>query len=103
MIWFELLAALLGALVGSTELVSRYKDAPLEALVTGPATFYVLMNAAVSALALWLAIEFHWWITCLEVRPAPSAAMTWPSGSNRPSSPGSARWRFFVPRFSTCG
>ena len=51
-----LVAALLGALVGGTELVSRYRDAPQSALLSRPAWLYVFLNASASALALWLAM-----------------------------------------------
>ncbi len=44
--------ALLGGLVGASEIVSRYKDAPETALKTLPAIFYVAINAMASILAL---------------------------------------------------
>lgn len=55
-----LVAALLGALVGGTELVSRYRDAPQSALFSRPAWLYILLNVAASALALWLARVYGW-------------------------------------------
>src|SRR5437016_2154757 len=38
-------AFFLGALVGATELVARYADAPAKALYTNAGVFYVLVNA----------------------------------------------------------
>jgi hypothetical protein len=55
-----LVAALLGALVGGTELVSRYRDAPQSALLSRPAWLYVFLNVAASMLALWLARVYGW-------------------------------------------
>ncbi len=44
--------AALGAIVGISELVSRYRDAPASALRSLPAVFYVALNAAASIAAL---------------------------------------------------
>ena len=44
-----LLVALFGALVGASELINRYKDAPFPALQSKPAIFYILLNAAAAA------------------------------------------------------
>jgi hypothetical protein len=55
-----LVAALLGAVVGGTELISRYRDAPESALVSRPAALYVFLNVAASALALWLVRVYGW-------------------------------------------
>lgn len=49
------LVALLGALVGVGELVSRYRDAPGRALWTLPALIYVALNAVAGLVALALA------------------------------------------------
>jgi hypothetical protein len=51
---------LLGILVGLAELVSRYRDAPQEALYSRPALLYLLLNAAASVLALALIHGFGW-------------------------------------------
>lgn len=52
-VWIDWAAvALIGGLVGTSELVSRYKDAPATALRSWPAILYILINAAASALAL---------------------------------------------------
>ena len=50
----------LGALVGSGELVSRYRDAPAGALSTRPALFYILINIAASIVALFVIHVFKW-------------------------------------------
>jgi hypothetical protein len=55
-----LVAALLGALVGGTELVSRYRDAPQSALSSRPAWLYISLNMAASAMALGLARVYGW-------------------------------------------
>jgi hypothetical protein len=45
--WLDWAAvAALGAIVGASELVSRYRDAPEAALRTWPAVCYVAINAA---------------------------------------------------------
>ncbi|MEK7404306.1 MAG: hypothetical protein AAB225_04290 [Acidobacteriota bacterium] len=56
--WLAVVA--FGALVGTGELVGRYRDAPLNALRTFPAILYVLLNAAASAGALALIHTFGW-------------------------------------------
>lgn len=50
---------LFGALVGGAELISRYKDNPMRALLTAPGFFYVFLNAAGAAAALYLIVIFH--------------------------------------------
>lgn len=52
--------ALLGALVGGGELVSRYRDAPKAALYTRPALVYVALNIAASVLALAMIRGYGW-------------------------------------------
>lgn len=49
---------LLGAVVGMTELLARYKDAPLRALLTIPGLFYITVNSLAGPLALYLIGEF---------------------------------------------
>jgi len=62
--WFDvrpfLLAVLLGILVGASELVSRYRDAPSLALRTLPALLYVGLNGCASLIALLLVVQFKW-------------------------------------------
>src|SRR5215207_8032182 len=47
--WFVLLAAALGVAVGASELVSRYRDEPVQALLSPSAFAYLSLNAVVSA------------------------------------------------------
>jgi hypothetical protein len=54
------LVCLLGVFVGITEIISRYKDDPFRALGNWAAIVYLLINAAASALALWLILVFDW-------------------------------------------
>lgn len=53
-----IIVALLGALVGIGELVSRYRDAPARAIVTGPAFLYTGLNAVAATVALALLDAF---------------------------------------------
>jgi len=48
-VWYVLLSATLGASVGASELVSRYRDEPMRALRSAPAVTYITLNALVSA------------------------------------------------------
>jgi hypothetical protein len=48
-VWYVLLSATLGASVGASELVSRYRDEPMRALRSAPAITYIALNALVSA------------------------------------------------------
>jgi len=54
------IVALFGGLVGASELVSRYRDAPLPSLRTLPAIAYILLNAAASLGALALIHVYGW-------------------------------------------
>jgi len=56
-------AAMLGGLVGASELVSRYKDEPGAAINSWPAVFYVAINGAASAGALGLIHANGWFGT----------------------------------------
>ena len=47
-IWLILLSGILGAIVGSSEIVSRYRDEPARALRSAPALTYLGLNALVS-------------------------------------------------------
>ncbi|MEJ7792224.1 MAG: hypothetical protein WKF65_09675 [Gaiellaceae bacterium] len=60
MFWYYLVVGLLGAIVASGELVSRYRDEPVRALLTGSAAVYVALNAGASlaALAIVRAFDF---------------------------------------------
>jgi len=48
--WF--IVAALGGIVGTSELVSRYRDAPGTALRSAPAIFYIALNVTASVAAL---------------------------------------------------
>jgi hypothetical protein len=50
--WQIVLSLSIGAVIGAGELVSRYRDAPLRAVRTKPAGFYIFVNAAAAVLAL---------------------------------------------------
>lgn len=54
------IAALLGAVVGTSEIVSRYRDAPQSAIKTVPAVFYILLNTVASLAALGLIHHHNW-------------------------------------------
>lgn len=58
-----LYVALIGLLVGVTELISRYRDSPWSALLNIPAGIYVVVNIGASALALLLIEVFEWTFT----------------------------------------
>jgi hypothetical protein len=49
--------ALFGLLVGTTELVSRYRDNPVAPLTTLPGLVYVGTNTIASVLALWVLLR----------------------------------------------
>lgn len=49
--------ALFGLLVGTTELVSRYRDKPIAPLGTWPGVIYVATNAVASVAALWILLQ----------------------------------------------
>ncbi|HEY1331895.1 MAG TPA: hypothetical protein VGH10_10545 [Actinomycetota bacterium] len=47
-------AAFLAAVSAASELVGRFKDAPVHVLATLPGLFYLLLNAALAVVVLWL-------------------------------------------------
>jgi hypothetical protein len=49
---------LIGAAVGATELIARYKDAPFIAINTGPARWYIFVNALAALFAYVLIVNF---------------------------------------------
>ncbi len=55
-----IVVALLGAMVGVGELVSRYRTSPGRALWTQPALLYLALNAAAAAVALAVVRTFGW-------------------------------------------
>jgi hypothetical protein len=54
------IVGVLGAAVGIGELVSRYRDAPVRALITWSALLYVAVNVAAAVAVLGLARAFGW-------------------------------------------
>jgi hypothetical protein len=61
-----ILVAALGGAVGVGELASRYRDEPIKAILSIPATVYVLLNATAAILALVLSRHFELWTTTEE-------------------------------------
>ena len=57
--WDWILVAALGGAVGLGELASRYRDEPIKAILSIPATIYVLLNAIAAILALALGRDLH--------------------------------------------
>jgi hypothetical protein len=51
---------ILGTAVGAGELISVFRDAPSRALLTRPATFFVLVNGTAALAALFLTRVFGW-------------------------------------------
>jgi hypothetical protein len=73
--WDWILVASLGGAVAVGELASRYRDAPIKAILSIPATIYVLLNAAAAVTALLLGRHFELWRTASETA-ADAAAET---------------------------
>ena len=60
-LWYEWLTVFaIGALIGVTDIISRYRDEPDDALWTVPSFFYLFVNAAASALVLIGIRAFEW-------------------------------------------
>jgi len=57
-----LAVAALGGLVGSSEIIGRYRDEPVKCLFTPPGIVYVIVNMLASLSAYALAGVFHWTI-----------------------------------------
>jgi len=55
-----LAVAVLGALVGAAELVSRYRDAPARAVYNLPAAIYIALNVGASIAALAIIHVYGW-------------------------------------------
>ena len=55
-----LLVGAIGAFVGATDLMRKYKDSPEGALATPPARLYIAVNVVASMLALALIWVFNW-------------------------------------------
>ena len=59
--WLDWAAvALLGGVVGASELISRYKDHPGAAIKSWPAIFYIAINCAASVGALGPIHAYGW-------------------------------------------
>lgn len=59
--WYEWLVACgLGALIGITDIISRYRDEPDNALGTWPSMFYLFINALASGVTLVSVRAFNW-------------------------------------------
>jgi len=55
-----LIAGLLGAVISSAEIISRYRDEPQYALRTWPSLFYMLVNALASVGTLAIIHTLNW-------------------------------------------
>src|SRR5215213_8118995 len=55
-----ILVAAIGAFVGITDIIRRYRDSPQRAVATQPAWLYIAVNAAASMIALVLIWTFNW-------------------------------------------
>ena len=55
---YYILALAIGVVVGASELVSRYRDEPLQALTSTPGVVYCLLNGLVSALVYGLLVRY---------------------------------------------
>lgn len=70
--------AALGGLLGTTEIIARYRDEPLKALGTLPGLMYVFVNTVASVSAYALAMVFNWKINLGPVSgPLAAASEQW--------------------------
>jgi hypothetical protein len=53
-------AAAIGALVGATELIGRYRDEPFRATLSRPGFVYMAVNGLASIIVLAAAVAFNW-------------------------------------------
>lgn len=60
LVWRYETAGLLGAAVGTAELLSRYRDAPANVLLSGPGAGYIVINACAALGAMGLVLTFGW-------------------------------------------
>lgn len=58
--WPSMSAGLIGATVGLTELVGRYRDQPLKVFRVASAWLYIVLNAGASVVAMYVIRTFHW-------------------------------------------
>jgi hypothetical protein len=59
-VWSYIIAAVIGALVGATDLASRYRDRPAVLVAVPSAWLYALLNAAAAGLALLIVNSAGW-------------------------------------------
>lgn len=57
-LWY-LLTFLIGVFVGMTEILSRYRDDPWKASVSGPGFVYMLANGLLSVGAYWIIVKYQ--------------------------------------------
>lgn len=55
---WTVLASLLGAVAGAAELISRYRDDPIDAVTSAAGLFYITLNALISACAYGLLTQY---------------------------------------------
>ena len=55
-----LVVSLFGVIVGTAEVVSRYRDKPTKAIFSPPGILYILVNIGASCLALYFILIFEW-------------------------------------------
>jgi hypothetical protein len=58
--WQALVAGGIAALVGLTEIITRYRSDPRRAVTSLPALVYIVLNGGAGALALYLVRSFGW-------------------------------------------
>lgn len=56
--WLTALAAVLGMVLAGSELLSRYRDQPVRAVLSQPGLIYLLVNGLISALVYGLLVRF---------------------------------------------
>jgi hypothetical protein len=60
-LWYEWLTVIgIGVLIGITDIISRYRDEPDDALGTTPSFFYLFVNVVASSLTLICIRAFEW-------------------------------------------
>ena len=58
-VWFTALAAVLGMVLAGSEILSRYRDQPVRAVLSQPGIMYLLVNGLISALVYGILIRFQ--------------------------------------------
>lgn len=57
--YYLLLAIVFGAMVGASEIMSRYRDEPFRAIFSPPGRIYMLLNGLISAFAYLLLLKYR--------------------------------------------